>query len=162
MALPETCPMLNLLPLTLLLMLQTPPPSTFNCVSTIDGQSVQNRCEEAFDNLTGRQHRVVMTGLVLRLEIEYQCKGPSSVQVRTEPFALTVDVRELQDGVWHSRGVGRVEWDDKHFVHLANFPKIGGGCSSAKGFSLNRQMQVIPRRGIQHWDHPLPSHGQSG
>lgn len=156
--------MLNLLSLTFLLMFQIPVPSTFNCVSTIDGQSVQNRCEEAFDNLTGGQHRVVMTGPSLRLEIEYQCKGPSSVQVRTEPFALTVDVRELQEGVWHSRGVGRVEWSGNGTIRNQSL-SLGGGCSSEKGFTIRHiPPQVISpvRREKQHWDHPLPSHGQSG
>jgi len=157
----ETHPMLSLLPITFLLMFQTATPSTFTCFSSIAGQTVQSNCGEAFDNLTGDQHRVAVLAPRLTVEIEYQCKGPSSVRIRTEPFALTVEVRELQDRVWQSRGVGRVEWDDSDFVHVANFPRLTGGCTSAKGFSLNRQMRM-PFRQKQHWDHPLPSHGRSG
>jgi hypothetical protein len=87
--------MLSLIPL--LLGLQSPTPSTLTCLSSINGQSVQSRCDEAFDNLTGDQHRLAVVAPFLTLEIEYQCKGPSSVRVRTEPYAITVEVRELQD-----------------------------------------------------------------
>ena len=156
----ETGPMFSLIPL--LFVLQTATPPQFTCISSINGQAVKSRCGEPFDNLTRDQHRVTVFAPLLTLEIAYQCKGPSSVRVQTQPFALTVDVRELQDGVWQSRAVGRVEWDDHDSLLVANFPRLGGGCTSEKGFSLNRQERHMPTRGIQHWDHPPPSHGRSG
>ena len=149
--------MLNLIPLTFLLLLQTPARPAFSCFSYVDGQLMASACEPEFTNPSAGKHRVAVDAQPLALGIEYRCKGPSTVQVRIEPFAITMDVRELKDGVWHSRGVGKVEWDANGVINLSSLPELGGECTSAKGFSLQR----APNR-REHWDHPLPSHGLGG
>lgn len=151
--------MLNLLPLTFFLMFQTSSQAEFNCRAYVEEMLIESKCEQELNNPAAGQHRVEVAAPLLKFHIQYRCKGASAVQVRTEPFAITLDVRELEDGVWYSRGLGKVEWDNSGLVHNAELPKLGGGCSSEKGFSLIRT--VSPQR-KKHLDAPLPSQGRNG
>ena len=162
-----------MLNLTLLLMLQAPvrvPPSpppplypatgTSQCQSYMDGRLVTSQCGKELKNLSSGQHRVLVRTLGGALGINYRCNGPSGVQVQAASYAITLDVRELDNGIWVSRAVGEVQWDAKGVIVKSSLPKIGGGCASVDGFTT---WPAPPRVGPGYYfDYPPASHGRTG